>query len=92
MGIAEDQSTAALQLVGAARSGGQTIEMRRLDRAHLVLRFGLSGVSYPAIIGAGILLLSSLSTAFATVLLAAIVVLLVNSLRNTWGLLVTSAR
>jgi hypothetical protein len=38
---------------------------------------------------AGVLLLLSLDSAFATVIIAAIVVLLVVSLRNTWDLLVT---
>ena len=63
--------------------------MQRLDRARLVLRFGLSSVSYLAIIAAGVLLLSSLVSAFTVVLVVAIVVLLVVSLRNTWDLLVT---
>jgi hypothetical protein len=104
MVITEDASTAALQLigsgvvslaiivpslVGATRSQGETLLMRRRDRARLVLRFGLSGLSYLAVIVAGILLLSSLVSAFATVLVVAIVVLLVVSLRNTWDLLVT---
>ncbi len=103
MVINEDQSTAALQLVIsglvsllitvpsllAARSEGRTLEMRGLDRARLLLRFGLSSLSYLAIIGAGILLFSSLISAFVQVLVAAIVVLLVVSLRNTWDLLVT---
>lgn len=62
--------------------------MRRRERARLVLRFGLSGVSYLAIIGAGLLLLLSLTSAFVTVLVGAMVVLLVVSLRNTWDLLV----
>ena len=102
--ITEDRSTAALQLivagiislvittpalVAAARGEEQTIDMGRLDRARLVLRFGLSGAGYLTIIASGILLLSSLISAFATVLVAAIVVLLVVSLRNTWDLLVT---
>jgi hypothetical protein len=104
MVITEDKSAAALQLIGsglvslvvttpslvtAARNGQGTLEMKRLDRARLVLRFGLSSVSYLAIIAAGILLLASLNSAFATVLIVAIVVLLVVSLRNTWDLLVT---
>jgi hypothetical protein len=63
--------------------------MQQRDRARLLLRFGLSSVSYIAIIGAGLLLLSSLISAFAVVLVTAIVVLLVVSLRNTWDLLVT---
>ena len=103
MVIPEDQSAAALQiigsgvvslivitpsLVGAASSRTRTLQMRRLDRARLVLRFGLSGVSYLAVIVAGILLRSSLAPAF-TVLVVATVVLLVVSLRNTWDLLVT---
>ena len=50
--------------------------------------FRLSGLSYTAIIVAGVLLLSSVSAAF-TVLLITTVVLLVVSLRNTWDLLVT---
>ena len=104
MVITEDQSAAALQLIGsgvvslvittpalvaAARNQGQTLRMQQRDRARLVLRFGLSSVSYIAIIGAGLLLLSSLISAFAVVLVTAIVVLLVVSLRNTWDLLVT---
>lgn len=103
MVITEDQSAAALQLIGAGivsliittptlvvagRNQG-TLEMQRLDRARLVLRFGLSSVSYLAIIAAGVLLLSSLVSAFTVVLVVAIVVLLVVSLRNTWDLLVT---
>jgi hypothetical protein len=104
MVITEDQSTAALQLIGsglvslvitapslvsAARSDGQSLQMRGRDRARLVLRFGLSCVSYLAIISAGTLLLLALTSAFALTLVIAIVVLLVVSLRNTWDLLVT---
>jgi hypothetical protein len=104
MVIDEDRSTAAIQLiasgaislliampslVSAARSGGRTLEMRARDRARLVLRFGLSVVSYVAVVAAGVLLLSSLTSAFNSVMVAAIVVLLVVSLRNTWDLLVT---
>ena len=104
MVITEDPSTAAWQLIGsgivslvittpslvaASRSPAKTLLMERRDRARLVLRFGLSSVSYLAVIGAGVLLLSSLTSAFATVLIVAIVVLLVISLRNTWDLLVT---
>src|SRR5437870_2956827 len=101
MVITEDPSTAAWQLIGsgivslvittpslvaASRSPAKTLLMERRDRARLVLRFGLSSVSYLAVIGAGVLLLSSLTSAFATVLIVAIVVLLVISLRNTWDL------
>jgi len=104
MVIDEDRSTAAIQLiasgaislliampslVSAARSGGRTLEMRARDRARLVLRFGLSVVSYVSVVAAGVLLLSSLTSAFNSVMVAAIVVLLVVSLRNTWDLLVT---
>lgn len=104
MVITEDSSAAALQLIGvgavslvivgpalvaAGRNQGKTIEMKRLDRARLVLRFGLSGLSYLAIVSAGILLLSSLISAFAVTLVVAVVVLLVVSLRSTWDLLVT---
>lgn len=104
MVITEAASTAGLQLigsgivslaiivpslVGAARSEDATLQMQRRDRARLFLRFGLSGLSYLAVIVAGILLLSGLISAFATVLIVAIVVLLVVSLRNTWDLLVT---
>ena len=103
MVITEDQSAAALQLIGvgtvslilttrtlvAARRNQGTLEMQRLDRVRLVLRFGLSSVSYLGIIVAGILLLSSLISTFIVVLITAIVVLLVVSLRNTWDLLVT---
>ncbi|HEX3507220.1 MAG TPA: hypothetical protein VHW94_02410 [Candidatus Dormibacteraeota bacterium] len=104
MVIAEDQSTAAFQLIGvgvislivaapalvvAARNEGNTLQMALGDRARLVMRFGLSYAAYVAFVGAGILLLSSQVSAFAVVLVAAIVVLLVVSLRNTWDLLVT---
>jgi len=104
MVITEDRSAAALQLIGsgvvsliiatptlieAGRNRGHTIDMQRLDRARLVLRFGLSCACYLAIVAAGILLLSSLISAFEVVLVGAIVVLLVVSLRNTWDLLVT---
>jgi len=54
------------------------------------VRFGLSGLSYLAIIVAGILLLSPAGATFV-VLMIATVVLLVVSLRNTWDLLVTVA-
>jgi len=104
MVITEDKSAAGLQLIGAgvvsliiatpalvaaARDEGHTIQMQRLDRARLVLRFGLSCAGYVAIVGAGVLLLASLISAFAILLVVAIVVLLVVSLRNTWDLLVT---
>jgi hypothetical protein len=103
MVIPENQSTAALQLiasgvaslviiapslVSAVQSRGGTLDMRRRDRARLVLRFGLSGVSYLVIIIAGVQLQSSLSSAFIW-LVVAIIVLLIISLRNTWDLLVT---
>lgn len=99
-----DRSTAALALVGsgiaslaitspsllaALRPGGQTLQMRRRDRARLVLRFGLSTLSYLAVILAGALLSSSLVAAAFTWLVIALLVLLLISLRNTWDLLVT---
>ena len=98
MVIPEGQSAAAWQLIGsgvvslvitspslvaAGRSRGRTLRLRRL-----VLRFGLSVLSYVAVIVAGVMLLSSVTSAF-TWLLIATVVLLVVSLRNTWDLLVT---
>jgi hypothetical protein len=104
MVIPEDHATAALQLIGAgivslvivapslvaaARRQGQSLDMRSRDRARLVLRFGLSTLSYLAVILAGILLASSLTSAFGLVLEVALVVLLLVSLRNTWDLLVT---
>jgi hypothetical protein len=104
MVITEDSSAAALQLIGAgavsllitvptliaaALNQGHTIKMERLDRARLVLRFGLSSLSYLTIVAAGILLLGSLISAFMVALVTALVVLLVVSLRNTWDLLVT---
>jgi hypothetical protein len=103
MVITEDRSAAALQLIGAgivsmiitgpplveAGRKSDTLKMERLDRARLVLRFGLSSLSYLAIVAAGVLLLASLVSAFMVTLVAALVVLLVVSLRNTWDLLVT---
>jgi hypothetical protein len=61
-----------------------------MQRVRVALRFGFSGLSYIAIIVAGVLLPSSTNAAF-TVLLITSVVLLVVSLRNTWDLLVTVA-
>ena len=55
---------------------------------HLLLRFGLSGLSYLAVIGAGALLFSSFTPAFTWLVIATVVLLFV-SLRNTWDLLVT---
>jgi hypothetical protein len=104
--INEGQSTAAWQVISAGvvslaivgRSllpavvgRGRGLEMRREDRIRLVLRFGLSILSYLALIGAGILLNASYVSAFQEVLVVAIVVLLLVSLRNTWDLLVTLA-
>lgn len=104
MVITEDRPAAGLQLIGAglvsliitapaliaaAGTEGRTLKMQGRDRARLVLRFGLSSAGYGAIIGAGALLLLSLISAFEVVLVAAIVILLVVSLRNTWDLLVT---
>jgi len=62
--------------------------MSPVQRARLVLRFGLSTVSYLAIIVAGVLLVSSVTAAFTWLVIATVLLLLV-SLRNTWDLLVT---
>ena len=59
------------------------------DRARLVLRFGLSCAGYLGIVAAGVLLLTADISAFSIVLVVALVVLLIVSLRNTWDLLVT---
>jgi hypothetical protein len=77
-------------LVGVVRPGQWSFEMSAMERVRVALRFGLSGLSYIAIIVAGVLLLSSVGAAFS-VLLITTVVLLVVSLRNTWDLLVTVA-
>lgn len=105
MVIPEAASSAGLQLIGVGivsfivigptlvdvvRPKHWTFEMSAMQRLRMVLRFGLSGLSYLAIVVAGVLLLSSSSTAF-TVLLITSAVLLVISLRNTWDLLVTVA-
>jgi hypothetical protein len=81
---------AAPSLVAAVRSRDWSFEMSPMQRVRVALRFGLSAVSYFAIIVAGVLLLSSVRLAF-TWLLIPTVVLLVVSLRNTWDLLVTVA-
>jgi len=105
MVIPQSQSAAASQLIGAGmvslvvaapsliaagRPREWTFEMSPMQRVRVVLRFGVSAVSYLAIIVAGILLLASQSSAF-TWLLISTVLLLVVSLRNTWDLLVTVA-
>lgn len=100
--IPETESAAASQLIGAGvvslivtapslipgQGPGRRLRLQRRTRLRLLLRFGLSCVSYVAIIAAGILLFSSATSAF-TVLVTAIIVLLVVALRNTWDLLVT---
>jgi len=78
--------TAAATLVGLLFVG--LLRLQRSTRLRLLLRFGMSSVSYVGIIVAGILLFSSPNWAF-TVLVTAIIVLLVVALRNTWDLLVT---
>ncbi len=104
MVINEGPETAGFQLIGSgivslivttpsliaiARSQDLTWEFSGAERVRLVLRFGLSAVSYLAIIAAGVLLLLSLTSVFVWVIVVAIVVLLLISLRNTWDLLVT---
>jgi hypothetical protein len=98
MVIPQGQSAVDFQLIGAGLvsiavtapsllAAGQT--HRRVLRVQaLILRFGLSAVSYVAVVVAGGLLFSSTEAAF-TLLLAASIVLLFVSLRNTWDLLVT---
>jgi hypothetical protein len=102
MVIPETQSAAASQLIGSGLvslivtapslisrlSPGRKLRLQRSTRLRLLLRFGLSSVSYLGIIVAGVLLFSSLDSAFSWLVIA-IVVLLVVSLRNTWDLLVT---
>lgn len=98
MVIPEGQSAAASQLIGsgvasfaiiapsllgAGRSRGRTLPLRRL-----VMRFGLSSVSYLTIIAAGVMLFSSFTSALTSLVIATVVLLIV-SLRNTWDLLVT---
>lgn len=100
--VPQDQGAAAFQLIGAgivslivtvpsllpSAHAGRRLRMDFMQRARIVLRFGLSILGYLAIIAGGILLASSSSVAF-TVLMIAVMVLLVISLRNTWDLLVT---
>ena len=76
---------AAPSIVSAARSRG-----RMLRLPQLILRFGLSGISYVMVIVAGVLLQSSFPAGFGF-LVAPTVLLLFVSLRNTWDLLVTVA-
>jgi hypothetical protein len=105
MVIPEDRSVAGLQITGAglvslgvaapsliaaARRRDWRFQMSPMQRVRVVMRFGVSAMSYLAIIVAGILLLSSHDSAFSWLLIAS-VVLLVVSLRNTWELLVTVA-
>jgi len=105
MVIPEDRSVAGLQITGAglvslgvaapsliaaARRRDWSFQMSPMQRVRVVMRFGVSAMSYLAIIVAGILLLSSHDSAFSWLLIAT-VVLLVVSLRNTWDLLVTVA-
>jgi hypothetical protein len=105
MVIPEDRSVAGLQIIGAglvslgvaapsliaaARRRDWSFQMSPMQRVRVVMRFGVSAMSYLAIIVAGILLLSSHDSAFSWLLIST-VVLLVVSLRNTWDLLVTVA-
>ena len=98
MVIQQPQSATAFQLIGSgvvslaiiAPSLVEAVRSHRrvLRLQQLVLRFGLSGISYLAIVLAGVLLLSSAAGSFTLLLIATIVLLFV-SLRNTWDLLVT---
>ena len=96
--IPEDQSSAGSQVIGsgvvslivaapsllaAGRRRGRTFRLPQL-----VLRFGLSTASYVAVIVAGVLLISSQTSALSLLVIATVVLLIV-SLRNTWDLLVT---
>lgn len=98
MVIPEGQSAAASQLVGsgvvsfvvstpslvaAVRSHARILRFRQL-----LLRFGLSGISYVGVALAGVLLLSSFNASFNLLVIITIVLLFI-SLRNTWDLLVT---
>jgi hypothetical protein len=81
---------AAPSLIAAGRRRDWTFQMSPMQRVRMVMRFGVSGVSYLAIVVAGIFLLSSRNDAFTWLLIATVLLLLV-SLRNTWDLLVTVA-
>src|SRR5260370_4841958 len=50
-------AVAGPSLVGAVRPGEWTFEMSAMERVRAALRFGLNGLSYIAIIVAGVLLL-----------------------------------
>jgi len=104
MVIYKSAESAAIQLIGTgivsvivttpsvvalARGRDAYWEMRLRDRVRMILRFGLSGIGYLGIIAAGALLLLAHTSAFVWVIVAAIVLLLLISLRNTWDLLVT---
>ena len=82
---------AAPSLVGAVRAGDWSLQMSRVQRVRVLLRFGLSAVGYLIIVAAGILLLASSFSAAFNLLLVTVVGLLIISLRNTWDLLVTVA-
>ena len=98
MVIPEGQSSVATQLIGSGLASlvitapslvSASRSQRRFMRPHhLLLRFGLSGLSYLAVIGAGALLFSSFTPAFTWLVIATVALLFV-SLRNTWDLLVT---
>ena len=73
-------------LIGAIRTAERTLRLRQL-----MLRFGLSELSYAGIITAGALLAAGTYDAAVTWLATLTIVLLVLSLRNSWDLLVTVA-
>jgi hypothetical protein len=77
-------------LIAAGRTRDWSLQMRRLQRVRMALRFGVSGLGYLGIVLAGALFLSSADSAFIWLLIATVVLLFV-SLRNTWDLLVTVA-
>jgi hypothetical protein len=76
---------AAPSIVAAARSRGRLLRLPQL-----ILRFGLSGISYVMVILAGVLLQSSFTAGFGFLAIPTVLLLFV-SLRNTWDLLVTVA-
>ena len=62
---------------------------RALGFAHLMLRFGLTALSYAAVITSGLILVSGDYQAGLSWMVGVSIVLLVGALRNSWDLLVT---
>lgn len=96
---ANDPSSTGWNVVGAGAFGlliiarplidGVRSSHRALSFGHLMLRFGLTALTYAAVIASGVILVAGDYHAGLSWLVGVSIVLLVGALRNSWDILVT---